>query len=329
MRKNKRQKENKKYNNENKDNNDEYDEEPEEMRTLNIYKMENRTIGMMQKMNIKLPSPTPLDGRYPQFYESAGEVKAYLSVHNVNMEDIMDDCTKFVTVIQLGDVQDKYTADEVRKHNTTHPVALQDGEDGYDDYMDMTVNIKKMRGDIVYFSQTLNSVLLHSTKPGSEAGSIIRRVMRQSNSFESWRQLQLHFAGGTELNNVRFFAQTCSRAGIATLDNSPSSTASDCDSGQQPGYLKGNIAQNLMMRIIQAATFDEVHQWISNYFNSTYTETDEDNKGQVGGVKMRRTTKRSITRTGSTTITIAYMEGKAQGQRKGKGKGKKGPERQQ
>eukprot|EP00971_Amphidinium_carterae_P271620 5389686-Amphidinium_carterae.1 len=53
-----------------------------------------------------------------------------------------------------------------------------------------------MRGDIVSFSQTLNYVLLHATKQGSEAHPIIRRVMRQSNGFESWRQLQLQFAGG-------------------------------------------------------------------------------------------------------------------------------------
>eukprot|EP00971_Amphidinium_carterae_P023830 469794-Amphidinium_carterae.1 len=188
--------ENEQYDDENKDNNDEYDEEQEDMQTLNIYKMENRTIGMMQKMNIKFPSRTQFDGRYPQFYEWAGEVKAYLSIHNVNIEDIMDDCTKFVTVIQLGDIQDKYTADEVRMFNTTYPVALQDSEDGYDVFMDMTVNIKKMRGDIVNFSQTLNYVQLHATKPGSGAHSIIRRVMRQSNGFESWRQLQLDFVGG-------------------------------------------------------------------------------------------------------------------------------------
>eukprot|EP00971_Amphidinium_carterae_P182809 3627725-Amphidinium_carterae.1 len=34
--------------------------------------------------------------------------------------------------------------------------------------------------------------------------------------------------------------------------------------------LKGNIAQNLMMRINHATTFDEADQWISNYFNSTF-----------------------------------------------------------
>eukprot|EP00971_Amphidinium_carterae_P309850 6157306-Amphidinium_carterae.3 len=64
------------------------------MQTMIMYKtekktMEKKTIGMMQKMNIKLPPPTQFDGRYPQFYEWAGEVKAYLSVHNVNLEDIM------------------------------------------------------------------------------------------------------------------------------------------------------------------------------------------------------------------------------------------------
>eukprot|EP00971_Amphidinium_carterae_P146773 2908808-Amphidinium_carterae.2 len=63
-------------------------------------------------MNIKLPSPTQFDGRYPQFNEWAGEVKAYLGVHNVSIEDIMDECTKFVTVTQLSDIQDKYTSYE-------------------------------------------------------------------------------------------------------------------------------------------------------------------------------------------------------------------------
>eukprot|EP00971_Amphidinium_carterae_P168425 3337035-Amphidinium_carterae.1 len=125
-----------------------------------------------------------------------GEVKAYLSVHNVNIEDIMDDSTKSVTVIALADIQTSYTADAVKTLNTRFPAAPQEGEDTYDEYMGTTVNIRKMRNDIANFSQTLNYVLLHATKPGSEAHSIIRRVMRQSDGFESWRQLQLTFAGG-------------------------------------------------------------------------------------------------------------------------------------
>eukprot|EP00971_Amphidinium_carterae_P234128 4645731-Amphidinium_carterae.1 len=86
----------------------------------------------------------------------AGEVKAYLSIHNVNIKDIMDDYTMSVTDILLNDIQDKYTADEVRKYNTRFPTAVQAGEEDYDEYMDMAVNIKKMSGDIVNFSQTLN-----------------------------------------------------------------------------------------------------------------------------------------------------------------------------
>eukprot|EP00971_Amphidinium_carterae_P330478 6463531-Amphidinium_carterae.1 len=128
-------------------------------------------------------------------------------------------------LILINDIQDKYTASEVKKLNTKFPIAAQEGEDDYDEYMDMTVNIQKMRGDIVNFSQKLNYVLPHATKP-SEAHSIIRRVMRQSNGFESWRQLQLHFAGDTELDNFLFYAQSRSLVGIATLDNSPSSTTS-------------------------------------------------------------------------------------------------------
>eukprot|EP00971_Amphidinium_carterae_P286153 5681931-Amphidinium_carterae.1 len=66
----------------------------------------------------------------------------------------------------------------------------------------------------------------------------------------------------TELNNFRFFTQSCSQVGPVTLDNSPSNTTS--------GYSDDDT--------------DDVHQWISNYFNSTYTGTEGDNRGEVGGV---------------------------------------------
>eukprot|EP00971_Amphidinium_carterae_P058708 1160894-Amphidinium_carterae.1 len=64
-----------------------------------------------------------------------------------------------------------------------------------------------MRGDIVSFSQTLNYVLLHATEPGSEAHSITMRVMRQSNGFESWRQLQFNLAGGHRAQQFLFLRE--------------------------------------------------------------------------------------------------------------------------
>eukprot|EP00971_Amphidinium_carterae_P232121 4606404-Amphidinium_carterae.1 len=55
-----------------------------------------------------------------------------------------------------------------------------------------TLNIRKKKDDIMSSSQTLN----YSSKSGSEAHSIVRRIMRQSSAFEAWRQLMLHHAGG-------------------------------------------------------------------------------------------------------------------------------------
>eukprot|EP00971_Amphidinium_carterae_P337622 6474525-Amphidinium_carterae.1 len=92
--------ENKKYNGENNEE-DEYDKEQEEMQTMIIYN------------------------------DGSDLVKAYLSVHNVHIEDIMDDCTKSVTIIVLGDIQDKYTANRVRNLNTKFPAALQEADDNY------------------------------------------------------------------------------------------------------------------------------------------------------------------------------------------------------
>eukprot|EP00971_Amphidinium_carterae_P129380 2562679-Amphidinium_carterae.2 len=92
------------------------------MQTLNVYKMTEGTVSMLGKMNLKLPSPTQFDGRYPQFDEWSSEGKAYIGVHNVNIEDIMDDCTNSVTSIVLSDIQDKYTMAEVTRINNTYPL---------------------------------------------------------------------------------------------------------------------------------------------------------------------------------------------------------------
>eukprot|EP00971_Amphidinium_carterae_P172066 3411586-Amphidinium_carterae.1 len=80
----------------------------------------------------------------------------------------MDDSTESVTAIVPTDIQTSYTTDMTRSLNDKFPVVLQEGEDNYDEYINMTMNILKIKDDIVNSSQTLNYVLLHSTEPGSE-----------------------------------------------------------------------------------------------------------------------------------------------------------------
>eukprot|EP00971_Amphidinium_carterae_P036116 709730-Amphidinium_carterae.1 len=57
----------------------------------------------------------------------------------------------------------------------------------------MTLNVRKKKNndDIMSFNQTLNYAFVHSTKRGSEAHSVVRRIMRQSSGFDAWRQLTL------------------------------------------------------------------------------------------------------------------------------------------
>eukprot|EP00971_Amphidinium_carterae_P124435 2465061-Amphidinium_carterae.5 len=69
-------------------------------------------------MNIELPTPTQFDGRNPQFCEWAGEAKSYLSIHNVHIEDIMDDSTKSIAAIIFGNIQNEYTEEDRRRLNT-------------------------------------------------------------------------------------------------------------------------------------------------------------------------------------------------------------------
>eukprot|EP00971_Amphidinium_carterae_P074299 1468266-Amphidinium_carterae.1 len=45
-------------------------------------------------MNLKLPTPTQYDGKSPQFNAWAEEVKSYLTVHNIYIDDLLEDSTK-------------------------------------------------------------------------------------------------------------------------------------------------------------------------------------------------------------------------------------------
>eukprot|EP00971_Amphidinium_carterae_P240201 4769119-Amphidinium_carterae.1 len=113
--------------------------------TLWVYETRDNTVGMMQKMNIKLPTPTQLDGRNPQFHEWAGEVKASLSIHDVHIEDYMDESTGSVATIVLSDIQDDYTDENTKCLKTKFPDAPAEDADNYDENYDMTVDIRKKK----------------------------------------------------------------------------------------------------------------------------------------------------------------------------------------
>eukprot|EP00971_Amphidinium_carterae_P274855 5453900-Amphidinium_carterae.2 len=192
----------------------------------------------------------------------------------------MDECTMSVTVVQMN-------------------------ANGYDDFMDLTVNIKKMRSDIVSFSQTLNYVLLHATKPGCEAHSITRRE-------------------ATEFNNFCFF---CAVMHLGWNSDTRQFTKQCHIWLEDINRYESENGQGTVMKIA-------THQWISNYFNSTYTGTNEDNEGQVGGVNnyddenydneeyYDEENEENWDYDNNHTVTIAFMKGKAKGQRKGKAKEK-------
>eukprot|EP00971_Amphidinium_carterae_P120354 2384759-Amphidinium_carterae.2 len=240
---------------------------------LHVHMTDDNTIAMMGKMNIKLPTPTQFDGKNPQFNEWAGEVKAYLTIHNVHFDDYMDECTRSVETLNITIIQDDYTPDDAAE-----------GTDEHEKYTEMTANIRKKKDDILNFSQTLNYVLVHSTKTGSEAHSIVRRIMRQSSAFEarSWDSSTKQF--------TRQYYKW-----LEDIDRYES------ENGQ------GSIT-------------DHVHQWISNFFNSTYSGA-EDEHGTIGGVN-------DETEQYNEQIMMAFnkwYKGKGKGQwNEGKGKHKGG-----
>eukprot|EP00971_Amphidinium_carterae_P015583 307748-Amphidinium_carterae.5 len=126
----------------------------------------------MGKTNIKLPTPAQFDGKKPQFNGWAGEVKAYLAIRNVYFDDYIHNSTKSIEPVNISDIQDEYTEQDVTALNNKFPQQpAREDTDDYDKDNDMQLTIRKKRDDIMSFSQKLNHVLVHSTKSGSEAHS--------------------------------------------------------------------------------------------------------------------------------------------------------------
>eukprot|EP00971_Amphidinium_carterae_P009081 179283-Amphidinium_carterae.3 len=89
-------------------------------------------------MNIKLPTPMQYDGKTPQVYEWAGEVKSYLTVHNIYIEDLMDDSTRSQVPMVVATMQRDTVADDLQRFNARYPQPVNHGDDNYEDYMEWT-----------------------------------------------------------------------------------------------------------------------------------------------------------------------------------------------
>eukprot|EP00971_Amphidinium_carterae_P324619 6451622-Amphidinium_carterae.1 len=90
-------------------------------------------------------------------------------------------------------------------------------------------------------------------------------------------QSDIELCEAAELNNFLFFAQLRNPIGTPQPCNSLEDVNRyESENGQ------GSITDHIL-RVINATTFTETHQWISKFFNNTYTGTDDDNAA-IGAV---------------------------------------------
>eukprot|EP00971_Amphidinium_carterae_P138641 2747143-Amphidinium_carterae.1 len=64
----------------------------------------------------------------------------------------MDSCSRSSETINIADLQDDHTADEVTRLITRFPAAPDEDADNCDEYIDLTLNIRKKRDDIANFN---------------------------------------------------------------------------------------------------------------------------------------------------------------------------------
>eukprot|EP00971_Amphidinium_carterae_P294218 5841918-Amphidinium_carterae.1 len=88
--------------------------------------------------------------RNPQFREWSGEVKAYLTIRNVHIEDYMDESAKSVEAIDIYNVQEAYVEEDTQYRDNKYPIQpTEDEANEFEDYNEITMSIRKKREEII------------------------------------------------------------------------------------------------------------------------------------------------------------------------------------
>eukprot|EP00971_Amphidinium_carterae_P213330 4233837-Amphidinium_carterae.5 len=126
----------------------------------------------------------------PEFRERSIKVKADLTIHNVHIEDSMDEPAIPVETMDLCHMKDANVPKDLQYRDNKYRIqpTEEEGEE-LEDYNGLSVSIEEKRDDTSSLSQTLtqtlNDVLVHSTTLGSEPRSTIRHIMHASIFFET------------------------------------------------------------------------------------------------------------------------------------------------
>eukprot|EP00971_Amphidinium_carterae_P339970 6478075-Amphidinium_carterae.2 len=76
---------------------------------------------------------------------------AYITIHTVHIEDYLDESSSSVETINIANVQDDYTIEDVNRLRQRFPTIPAENEEDYDEYNEMTLNNRKNRNDITRF----------------------------------------------------------------------------------------------------------------------------------------------------------------------------------
>eukprot|EP00971_Amphidinium_carterae_P249023 4943080-Amphidinium_carterae.1 len=97
------------------------DDNEDKQQTLRLCREADDVTIAMMKMNIKLPTPTQYDGKSPQFNEWAGEFKSYLGVHNIYINDLLEDSTRSQVPMVIATMQRDAVANDLQSFNARCP----------------------------------------------------------------------------------------------------------------------------------------------------------------------------------------------------------------
>eukprot|EP00971_Amphidinium_carterae_P094156 1863565-Amphidinium_carterae.5 len=227
----------------------------------------------------------------------------------------MDDSAKSIEAIGIRNIQDAYVEEDVQYIDNKYPIQpTEDEADELEDYNDLTLSIRKKRDEITSISQTLNYVLVHATKPGSEPYSMIRRIMRTADGLEDYagghraQQFSLlrtimspQWNADKHFTNMKQYYRWLED--INRYESENEAIADHVKIATIINHLKGPINQHLMLRVTNTTTFDEVHGWISNYFNSIYIGVDEE---QTQAKKIATATSTNHNRNARTPVDSCH-----------------------
>eukprot|EP00971_Amphidinium_carterae_P138050 2735894-Amphidinium_carterae.1 len=239
------------------------------------------TIAMM-KINIKLPTPTQYDGKSP------------------------------LTPQNSMNGQRDAVANDLQSFNARYPQPIHYGEDHYDDYMDRWEGMEKKK-EGGYLTIQPDFELCATPCHKARIGTTLHHAETGGHCAQQFSLLRASTQPTWDTTSTKQFTKQCYKwledIGRYEAENGANTITEHVKIATIVNNLQGPMGQQLMLRINQHTTFDEVRTTTKEQLGTSMRQrTSNMMSGRTTMSRQKSTMRSTVTRTGGTWLQCSIKE---------------------